>query len=142
VTDVVCQMASHFVAKCVYLFLSSHRYDAVTGLGTLNFQATANYLGVGNIKANDARSREPWYVAAVIFLTVLLVLCIAYIVYERRPKLLFAQSRRQQRATAVPHRRGLLAEMVGDQEQQQCNDEFEVQQDELSRPLLQPLERD
>jgi hypothetical protein len=119
-----------------------HRFDAVTGLGTLNFQATANYLGVGNIKAHDARTREPWYVAAVIFLTVLLVLCIAYIVYERRPKLLFAQPRRQQRATAVPHRRGLLAEMVGDQEQQQYNDEFEVQQNELNRPFLQPLERD
>jgi hypothetical protein len=123
-----------------------HRYDAVTGLGTLNFQATANYLGVGNIKSNDARSREPWYVAAVIFLTVLLVLCIAYIVYERRPKLLFAQPRRQPRSTAVPRRRGLLAEMVGDQEQQlveqqqQQYDEFE-QQDDLNRPFLQPLER-
>eukprot|EP00953_Heterococcus_sp_UTEX-ZZ885_P041277 21069-Heterococcus_DN1.PRE.2 len=129
---------------CTYGYESSATgFDAVTGLGTLNFQATANYLGVGNTNAHDARTREPWYVAAVIFLTVLLVLCIAYIVYERRPKLLFAQPRRQQRATAVPHRRGLLAELVGDQEQQQYNDdEFQVQQNELNRPFLQPLERD
>eukprot|EP00611_Tribonema_gayanum_P024297 TRINITY_DN5331_c0_g1_i7.p1 TRINITY_DN5331_c0_g1~~TRINITY_DN5331_c0_g1_i7.p1 ORF type:complete len:772 (-),score=273.02 TRINITY_DN5331_c0_g1_i7:148-2463(-) len=105
---------------CTMGFSSSEQgWDAVTGHGTPSFAAWADYLGVPN-PTNESTYSVRSFVVAIILLVMALTLALVFIVYERRPRLLFGAAPRrhhqQQQRSASAAPRALLAEMVRDDE--------------------------
>ncbi|KAG5181952.1 peptidase S8/S53 domain-containing protein [Tribonema minus] len=103
---------------CTMGFSSSEQgWDAVTGHGTPSFAAWADYMGVPN-PTNESTYSVRSFVVAIILLVMALTLALVFIVYERRPRLLFGAAPRrhhqQQQRSASAAPRALLAEMVRD----------------------------